>query len=243
MKSFLLTICLLVFAAVVPLCAQSSDSDVIVLKSGERIAAIVFKVDDSSIYYRLNGESVEYQVSKQKVQEIRYAIGRTEKFSEETPLAMNQAYQRIEYVTDDFYINHDYSDRNAEYYRLVRRQWNLNGWKKFCKVFGTIQVVAGVICLVSASSTEFDEDSDTDPSYYRTVGTIGVVEGAVCYIVGGALANKCKKTRAEIMRINEVGLPVSEYRVGGVSLEPSVNLLSDRETRERTMGLGLRMTF
>ncbi|MBP5715479.1 MAG: hypothetical protein J6W69_00005, partial [Bacteroidales bacterium] len=239
-----LTICLLVFAAVVPLCAQSSDSDVIVLKSGERIAAIVFKVDDSSIYYRLNGESVEYQVSKQKVQEIRYAIGRTEKFGEETPLAINQAYQRIEYVTDDFYINHDYSDRNAEYCRLVRRQWRLNGWMKFCKIYGTIDIVLGII-NVAASSNGHDsyDDDEVDRDYQRAVGIGCMVEGVAFYVVGSVLANKRKATRAEIMRINEVGLPVSEYRVGGVSLEPSVNLLSDRETRERTMGLGLRMTF
>ena len=242
MKSFLLTICLLVFAAVVPLCAQESDNDVIYLKSGERIESVVFKVDDNSVYYRLKGESVEYQVSKQKVLEVHFAVGRTEKFGEETPLAIQQMNSRLEWVNDSFYINHTYCEKSWEYSRLVRRQWRLNGWKKFCTIYGTIQILSGFICFMSATNTDKNHKKE-DAAYYRTMGFIGIAEGTACYMVGSSLYNKCKATRADIMRINEMGLPVSEYRVGGVSLEPSVNLLSDHETHERTMGVGLRLTF
>ena len=94
------------------------------------------------------------------------------------------------------------------------------------------------------SATNADKNhKKEDATYYRTSGFIGIAEGTACYMVGSSLYNKCKATRADIMRINEVGLPVSEYRVGSVSLEPSVNLLSDRETHERAMGVGLRLTF
>ncbi len=45
---------------------------------------------------------------------------------------------RIERVTDDFYINLDYYDKYRSYGRLCERQNNLNGWSKFCMVYGLI---------------------------------------------------------------------------------------------------------
>lgn len=243
MKSFLLTICLLVFSAVVPLCAQETGNDVIVLKNGVRIVGHIYNEDNENYYYRLGDEDFEYLISKQKVKEVRRGNIRMEKVpAVGAPSAITRAYDRIEQVNEDFYINHTYCDKSREYSRLVDRQWHLNGWMRFCKIYGTISIIVGITGL-GISSSPHNDSNNSARNRLKNTSIASIVEGGISYYVGSILYRKCEKTRAEIMHINEVGLPVSEYRVGGVSLEPSVNLLSDRETHERAMGVGLRLTF
>ena len=122
MTRFILTICLLLFAAL-PLCAQEKANDVITLKNGVQIVGHIYKIDEENVYYRIGDEDFEYQISKQKVKEIRYANGNAKTFQKETSSAVRQAYQQktfynIEKVNENFFINHTYCKRS--FHRTVR---------------------------------------------------------------------------------------------------------------------------
>lgn len=63
-------------------CAIAYAQDIVVKKNGEKLNVKIFKVDDTNIYFRYEGEDLEYQLSKENLSEIIYKSGRKETFSE-----------------------------------------------------------------------------------------------------------------------------------------------------------------
>ena len=63
-------------------CAIAYAQDIVVKKNGEKLNVKIFKVDDTNIYFRYEGEDLEYQLSKGSLSEIIYKSGRKETFSE-----------------------------------------------------------------------------------------------------------------------------------------------------------------
>lgn len=159
----------------------------------------------------------------------------TRKEESDESVSLATAPARIERVTDDFYINLDYYDTYPSYERLVDRQNHLNGWAKFCSIYGTICAVLGGFDL-GLGISEGD-------GYVITIGALCAAEGIAVSAVGGGLRKKRNKTREEITRINTVGFPVSEFSAGSVSFAPTVNLLSDNSSHDRTIGFGFKIEF
>lgn len=142
---------------------------------------------------------------------------------------------RIERVTDDFYINLDYYDKYPSYERLVDRQNHLNGWSKFCSIYGIICAAIGGFDL-GLGIGEGD-------GYVITMGALCATEGIVVSAVGGSLRKKRDKTREEITRINTIGFPTSEISSGSVTFVPTVNILSDNSSQDRAIGIGFKIEF
>ena len=142
---------------------------------------------------------------------------------------------RIEQVTKDFYINLDYYDKYPSYERLCDRQWHLKGWSRFCNIYGWICTAVGCFDLAVGIAE--------DAPYSVAIGSLCAAEGIAVVAVGGSLRAKCKKTRAEITRINTVGFPTSQLNCGTATLVPSINLIADNATHDNALGVGLRIEF
>lgn len=142
---------------------------------------------------------------------------------------------RMKQISDDCYINLDLYDTNRAYERLVDRQNHLNGWRKFCIIYGTICAVAGGIDLGAGIA-----DGD---GYAITIGALAVAEGVTAGIIADVLKKKRNKAREEINQINSVGIPTAEYKVGKVHVAPTVNLLSDNKSHQTAVGFGMKFEF
>ena len=137
--------------------------------------------------------------------------------------------------TADYYVNPKYYANYPSYERLVDRSNHLHGWGKFCHIYGSVGSILGMIVFVSGCSNH--------DSYNTTIGAASVVEGLVAFGIGNVLMKKCNETRKEIIRINTYGFPTSEIRVGDKTLVPTLNLMSDNATQEKTLGVGLSFSF
>lgn len=171
--------------------------------------------------FTLSSSSIFAEESKKDVQEESVSVG-------VFPV-------RIEQVTDDFYINLDYYDKYPSYERLVDRQNHLNGWSKFCSIYGLVCAAVGGLDL-GLGIGEGD-------GYIITLGALCATEGIAVAAVGGNLRKKRDKTREEITRINTIGFPTSEISSGSVTFVPIVNLLSDNSTHDCAIGLGFKIEF
>lgn len=142
---------------------------------------------------------------------------------------------RMERISDDCYINLDYYDKYPSYERLVDKQNALSGWSKFCRIYGLICAFVGGWDL-GAGIVQKD-------AYVTTIGGICALEGIIVTGVSQSLVKKRDKAREEINRYNEIGFPTAEIKVGGASVTPSIDLLTDNTTRENAIGLGFRISF
>ncbi len=142
---------------------------------------------------------------------------------------------RMKQISDNCYVNLDLYDTNRAYERLVDRQNHLNGWRKFCIIYGTICAVAGGIDLGAGIA-----DGD---GYAITIGALAVAEGVTAGFIADVLKKKRNKAREEINQINSVGIPTAEYKVGKVNIAPTVNLLSDNKSHQTAVGFGMRFEF
>lgn len=142
---------------------------------------------------------------------------------------------RMKQISDNCYVNLDLYDTDRNYERLVDRQNHLNGWSKFCKIYGIICAAVGGIDLGAGIA-----DGD---SFAITVGALSVVEGLTAGYISDVLKKKRNITREEINQINSVGIPTAEYKVGKVNIAPTVNLLSDNQSHQTAVGFGMRFEF
>lgn len=142
---------------------------------------------------------------------------------------------RMKQISDDCYVNLDYYENNRSYERLVDRQNHLNGWSKFCTIYGIICAAVGGFDLGGGIVN--------GDGYAITIGALSVAEGLAAGFIGDALKKKRNKAREEINQINSVGFPTAEYQVGKVNIAPSVNLLSDNKSHQNAVGFGLRFEF
>lgn len=71
---------LFIFALLVSVVSLYAE-DTIVMKTGEKLAVKIFKIDDDNIYYKYTGEDIDYQTSKQKILKVIHQNGRKESFS------------------------------------------------------------------------------------------------------------------------------------------------------------------
>jgi len=65
----------------ISLCQIAKAQDTVVMKNGDTISVKVFKIDGNNVYYKYQGEDLEYQIPKSQINEIKYRNGRKETFN------------------------------------------------------------------------------------------------------------------------------------------------------------------
>lgn len=125
---------------------------------------------------------------------------------------------------------------DPQYRRLVERQNNLHGWSKFCRIYGRISVISGMVLACLGGRAEMKQGTISS--------LLTVAEGTAALIVGSKLYDSCMETRREITRYNnQVFVPTTSFQVGESSIQPSFQLLSDGDTHAKAFGVGVNITF
>ncbi|MBP5679637.1 MAG: hypothetical protein J6X31_01105 [Bacteroidales bacterium] len=151
-------------------------------------------------------------------------------------LLSGKPLQEIVEESDGFYYYKNWYNTNRDYERLVDRYYHLRGWGKFCNIYGVINMALGGFLITSG----FYQDQ----SQPKVVGVMGLAEGLGVLLVGRSLEVQCKETHKEVMRINNLGVPAADIQLNkDVRMVPSVNLLSDRTSLQRVLGMGLTVKF
>ena len=119
---------------------------------------------------------------------------------------------------------------NKELERLDTRQRRLGNWSKALNIYGTVSAVVGTICLASALHNDHRYSSAAvyETSEQMIVGTGACVDAAAAFIVSACLRRSKKKTLKEM---------------DAISISPTVNLMADRNTQEKGVGLGMKIVF
>lgn len=79
--------------------AQSASNDTITKMSGERIAVKVLSTSESSVTFSWPGETMTISMSKNLIEEIKYASGRKEKLSEKIVIRGEDDWEKVKQTT------------------------------------------------------------------------------------------------------------------------------------------------
>lgn len=128
MKRFTLYMMLLAFGS-----AYAQDK--VVKASGDTIDVKVTKIDDTSIFYKFDGEDLEYQIAKDNVSEITFQSGRKETYSS---TIATKTQSNIEEKAEETVINNVFTVENRD--MVVDNKifiYNLTGKELQISVHGT----------------------------------------------------------------------------------------------------------
>lgn len=130
---------------------------------------------------------------------------------------------------------------NPELDRLYTRQRRLNGWKKFCNIYGSIGFALGSILVIGGLAEGDDEYGEAEDAVALGIGCL--LESSACFIVSACLTRQRNKAINEANRIVANNLYGESVTVGSFSFSPSIGLLSDKNTHEKGVGVGMKVTF
>jgi hypothetical protein len=95
----LFSLIVLVFISISITNAQSASNDTIVKMSGERIAVKVLSTSENSVTFSWPGETMTISMSKNLIEEIKYASGRKEKLSEKIVIRGEDDWEKVKQTT------------------------------------------------------------------------------------------------------------------------------------------------
>lgn len=193
--------------------------DVIVMNDGTIIEANIKEIrQDQYVYEKWNGDGTIYVIDK----DMCFSL----KFDENKASKLFSMSNKSTIPSTSF-----------SYERLVTRERRLNVWRNICQIFGGVSMGLGALDLAI-----FWPHASDNKSAVIAGGSI-FVEGFIILCVGNSLHNKRDKTRLEMQRIQSLGFATSEYQIGDIRITPTINLISDNATNDKTTGIGLTINF
>lgn len=205
--------------------------DIITKRNGEEIQAKVLNINDTEINYikwsNLNGPT--YTIAKSDVFMIKYENGEKDVFGQISSTAAANTQQQASAT-----LGKQLKKNNLDFIK----QEDLFKKGKRLKRGGTAwAVIFGVGFLGGCIGSQAYE--------LGTGAVIGLVTGGVFLTITPCALMHTKGNKliaeAEAMSVTAIGLP--EISIGGTRLAPCLNLFTDRQTNENTLGLGARWTF
>jgi hypothetical protein len=86
------------FALLVSFTGMAQDK--IIKHNGEPVNCKVLRVNESSVYFKYEGEDAEQTIGKLAVKEIQYSSGRKEAVSEKIVVSGKEDWEQVQVVTD-----------------------------------------------------------------------------------------------------------------------------------------------
>lgn len=209
--------------------------DVIVKKDGSTIVCRVENVSETDVTYKLwsdlNGAS--YVMDRLLVSAINYENGKKESFSEATSLyAPNNQNNGVQALNDRALLKMDNETHGVTYKKIQRlRTW---GW-----IGGGALVATGVVFGALAFGDGTDNlDMEQCAAIGGTCALLGIGLTTTCLVI----AHKKKKNLDLALQTSSLyryDIPFSN----GTMLSVGADMLHDRITNKRTIGLGLNYNF
>jgi len=224
MKQFLT---ILLFLCSVSVFAQ----DVIVKKDGSTVVCRVEKVSETDVTYKLWSDlkGSSYVMDKTLISAINYESGKKEAFSEAENLYLpNNQNNGVQAMNDNALLKMDWATNNP--YKKV----------KTLKIIGWIG--GGVLAAVGIGSIAMGTGLPNSEGICYGAGAAGILLGAGVTTFCLIKANKLKKETEAIIQTSSIFHQDIHFK-NGSSLSVGTDLLSDRITGKKTVGLGLCYNF
>jgi len=213
---------------------SASAQDVIVKKDGSTILSKVIEIGTTEVKYKKwnNQNGPNYTIAKSDVQAINYENGEKETFGEEVATQPQQ-----------FNYN-DYSSQMAESMaasnRLQREKLmsSAKSWRKASGWVWGISFAGGIVTgLILEGKVK---DNFFDNTTYLLCCGAGLAVG-----IGGALICHSVANNKEHLAntITASHLLQQDFNIGNSRLSTGIDLMSDHNSREKALGLGLCLNF
>lgn len=207
--------------------------DVVTYKTGQSFKAIITEVTETVVKYRIPGTSDDaatFDIPVSEIASIVYSNGVKDVFGETGVLRMNT-----------------YSGQSSEMSEqtvLRVRVGTLNVWSKILKIYGWVNIGAGIICIACGSKNYEPTSGDTyNSDYLKTVGIGGVLEGGLALTIGCKLQQRRRQLIEENNLVGSIPVIEHEFQFEHCTLAPSVNLMSYRNNYAEGVGAGLSIKF
>lgn len=207
--------------------------DVIVKKDGTTIMAKVLTVGTSIVEYKKwsNQDGPTYVIETKELLSINYANGDKEVFSEQKEA---ETAKPVFTQTAPTYTQADVD-------RAVSRTTSQIVYKSTAgrgKIIGggLLLVFVGIPGLVSGVTAIFGEAPAAVYGTCFAFGTGGTIAG-VALIKGG------RNDKKEALGFTQVPILQHQFKMGDYALTPSVNVYSDKLTKQKGLGAGLAFDF
>lgn len=204
--------------------------DVIVKKDGSTIVCRVEKVSETDVTYKLwsNLNGASYVMDRSLVSAINYENGKKESFNETTNLYLpNNQNNGVQALNDRALLKMDNETHGVTYKKIQRlRTW---GW-----IGGGALVATGVVFGALADN----HNEELCAAIGGTCALLGIGLTTTCLVI----AHKKKKNLDLALQTSSLyryDIPFSN----GTMLSVGADMLHDRITNKRTIGLGLNYNF
>lgn len=245
----LATILLTLLASVFAVSAQ----DIIVTNDGDAISAKVLELTDTSIKYKnfSNQQGPTFELPISQVKSLIYENGRKVTFEPQATQQVaqptqptqpnpqpqttnNQArpYSQMQQQTaqSDAELMRQYKTAFSDPYSKAKRLRTI-GW-----VGGSVFFLSGVI----AAAITAEDTSDSDFFLY---GGTGLVVGTIWCTAFNLAANHQKKKARSYNIYSSTLMEQELFNAGNSNLCAGVDMLTDSYTKNRAIGVGLRLNF
>lgn len=210
--------------------------DVIVKKDGTTIMAKVLTVGTTTVEYKKwsNQDGPTYVIEKTELLSINYANGEKEVFSEQQeaetlPGLITQPEIPVRtYSQED--INQAVSRTTSQIvYKSTAGRGKIIGGSLLLALVGLPGIATAITCLCVGAS---------DASYYVSAGI-----GLAGTLGGVFLIKEGRSDKKEALGITQTPILQHQFKIGDYALTPSVNVYSDKLTKQKGLGAGLAFNF
>lgn len=207
--------------------------DVIVKKDSTTIMAKVLTVGTTTVEYKKwsNQDGPTYVIEKTELLTINYANGEKEVFSEQKKAEMSPTV-----------ITHPKThDSQNAINQVVSRMTNRNVSKK---IAGQKKIIAGSL-LIALLGAPFTAATITSMKEYgiETSSVLYMSWGLACTAGGAVLIKLGRNDKKEALGIIQTPILQHQFKIGDYALTPSVNVYSDKLTKQKGLDAGLAFSF
>lgn len=216
----------------------ASAQDVIVKKDGSTILSKVVEIGTTEIKYKKwnNQDGPMYTITKAEVQSINYENGEKETFSE---VEISQPQQQFNYNNYTSQIAESMTVSNQlqrEKLLSSAKSWNkASSWVFGISFFGGI--IAG-LCL-DDSIGDSDKGIFEHGTYWLCAGA-GLVVGLGGLAICQSVVNSKERLANTITASHVIQYDIN---IGNSQLSAGIDLMNDRNTKDKTLGFGLCLNF
>ena len=227
----------LIFVVLLSSTLSASAQDVIVKKDGSTILSKVIEIGTTEVKYKKwnNQNGPNYTISKSEVQAINYENGEKETFSE------------VEASKPQQFNYNDYSSQMAESMaasnRLQREKLlsSAKSWRRAGGWVWGISFAGGIIAGLCLDDTIGDSDAGLfDCGTYWLCCGAGLVVGIGGMLICNSVANN-KEHLANTITASHI--IQQDFNIGNSRLSAGIDLMNDRNTSDKALGLGLTLNF
>lgn len=203
--------------------------DVIVKKDGSTILSKVFEVGTSEVKYKKfsNQNGPTYSISKSDVQAINYENGEKESFNNSATTVQDYNSSNYNYTQVDLTQNNRYQ---KEQLLISAKHWRNTG--------STLGIIISLVGVGIGIGIAAGDDWNMTPCYIGVGSGLGL--GAFTALICGEVANKKEE---EASAIASLPLFKQDFEIGSSHLSAGVNIMNERNSNTRTLGVGLCWSF